>query len=88
VPAFEFDDTFVAGTRVVPVVHGPSGMPVDIMLAGPGLEELFIGSAAITTLASVSIPVIRAEHLAVMKPPGWSAARHRGRCRDRRRPRA
>lgn len=66
-PAFAFDDAFVAATRVVPVVHQASGMPVDIMLAGPGLEELFIGAAVLTTIAGVEVPVIRAEHLVVMK---------------------
>jgi hypothetical protein len=65
--AFAFDDAFVAATRVVPVVHQASGMPVDIMLAGPGLEELFIGAAELTTIAGVEVPVIRAEHLVVMK---------------------
>lgn len=66
-PAFAFDDAFVAATRVVPVVHQASGMPVDIMLAGPGLEELFIGAAEPTVIAGVEVPVIRAEHLVVMK---------------------
>lgn len=37
------------------------------MLAGPGLEELFIGAAEPTAIAGVEIPVIRAEHLVVMK---------------------
>jgi hypothetical protein len=66
-PAFAFDDAFVAATRVVPMVHQASGMPVDIMLAGPGLEELFIGAAEPTLIAGVEVPVIRAEHLVVMK---------------------
>lgn len=42
-------------------------MPVDIMLAGPGLEELFIGSATPMIIAGVNVPLIRAEHLVVMK---------------------
>lgn len=54
-PAFAFDDAFVTATRVVPVVHQTSGMPVDIMLAGPGLEELFIGAAEPTAIAGVEI---------------------------------
>lgn len=32
---------FVESTRVLPLVHEPSRMPVDVVLAGPGLEELF-----------------------------------------------
>jgi hypothetical protein len=30
---------FVARTRVLPFVHAASGTPVDVVLAGPGLEE-------------------------------------------------
>jgi hypothetical protein len=66
-PAFEFDDMFVSATRVVPVVHRVSGIPVDIMLAGPGLEELFLDAAELTVIAGVEVPVIRAEHLVVTK---------------------
>lgn len=65
-PAFEFDSEFVSATRVVPVVHS-SAMPVDIMIAGPGLEELFLESATATKIAGISIPVISAEHLLVSK---------------------
>lgn len=65
-PAFEFDEAFIAATRVVPVVHS-SGMPVDIMLAGPGLEEMFLEAAELTDIAGVDVPVISAEHLVVTK---------------------
>lgn len=44
----------MAATRVVPIVHQASGMPVDIMLAGTGLEELFISAAEPTAIAGVS----------------------------------
>lgn len=64
--AFEFDDEFVSATRVVPVVHA-SAMPVDIMLAGPGLEEAFLDAASATCIAGVSVPVISVEHLLVSK---------------------
>jgi hypothetical protein len=66
-PAFEFDDAFVSATRVVPVVHRDSGMPVDITLAGPGLEELFLDAAEPVRIADIEVPVIRAEHLVVTK---------------------
>lgn len=35
--------TFIAQTRVIPVVHRASGIPVDVVLAGPGLEEDMLG---------------------------------------------
>ena len=35
---------FVAQTRVLPCLHVGTQMPVDVVLAGAGLEELFPGS--------------------------------------------
>ncbi len=61
------DEEFVARTRVLPVVHGASGIPVDIVLAGPGLEELFLDRARPIDVDGVSIPVARAEDIVVMK---------------------
>ena len=67
VPAFALDAEFISATRVIPMIHGVTGMPVDIMLAGPGLEEMFIAAAEKTSVAGIEVPVIRAEHLVVMK---------------------
>jgi hypothetical protein len=39
------DSEFVARTRVLPFVHRPSGMPLDVVLAGPGLKEEFLSRA-------------------------------------------
>jgi hypothetical protein len=36
------DPEFVRRTRVMPFVHDPTGMPLDVVLAGSGLEEEFI----------------------------------------------
>lgn len=33
---------FVERTRVLPMVHRGTAIPVDMVLAGPGLEELFL----------------------------------------------
>lgn len=64
----EFADAeFVAATRVLPFVHQPSGMMLDLVLAGPGLEEVFLDGAEPTDLGGVTVPVIRAEHLLVTK---------------------
>jgi hypothetical protein len=38
-------DDFVRRTRVLPFVFEPNGLPVDVVLAGPGLEELFLSRA-------------------------------------------
>ncbi|CAN5869722.1 hypothetical protein BH11MYX4_BH11MYX4_59780 [soil metagenome] len=58
---------FVEKTRVLPVVHGPTGMPVDVVLAGPGLEELFLRRRRRHRRGGASIPVASPEDLIVMK---------------------
>jgi hypothetical protein len=61
------DTTFVQQTRVLPVVHAATRIPADIVLGGPGLEELFSSRARDLEVAGVSVPVARAEDLIVMK---------------------
>jgi len=58
---------FVATTRVVPLVHTPSGMPIDIVLAGPGLEELFFKRRRRRMVDGVRVPVASPEDIIVMK---------------------
>jgi hypothetical protein len=60
-------DEFVARTRVIPAVHSRTSMPVDVVLGGPGLEQLFLDSAERLQLGGSTIPVATAEHLVVMK---------------------
>lgn len=61
------DDVFLASTHVVPVTHAPTGMPMDLVLAGPGLEQLFLERAELAVFAGKQIPVISPEHLIVTK---------------------
>jgi hypothetical protein len=58
---------FVRRTRVLPFVHSTTGLPVDIVLAGPGLEEAFLSRAVIVEIAGARIPVVSAEDLIAMK---------------------
>ena len=58
---------FVAQTRVLPMVHDASEMPVDVVIGGPGLEQAFYESARIHDLAGTAVRVPRPEHLVVMK---------------------
>lgn len=52
-----FDDPdFLARTRVLPFVHRRTRMPVDVVLAGPGLEEDFLRRAIPVDLRDVEIP--------------------------------
>jgi hypothetical protein len=61
------DDEFVEVTRVLPFVHTATGMALDVVLAGPGLEQLFLADAEEVELGGVVVPVIRVEHLLVTK---------------------
>lgn len=58
---------FVSDTRVLPVTHVATGTPVDLVIAGPGLEEAFLARARPTDLGGVVIPVIAPEDLITTK---------------------
>jgi len=61
------DSEFVARTRVLPFVHRTSGMPLDVVLAGPGLEEEFLRRAIPVDVDGTLVPVISPEDLIVTK---------------------
>lgn len=61
------DDEFVERTRVLPFVQRTTKMPVDVVLAGPGLEEEFLNRAIGVALHDESIPVIAPDDLIVTK---------------------
>ena len=60
-------DGFVERTRVVPLEHVGSEMPLDLVLAGPGLEQLFLQRAQEHTVEGIAIPVACAEDIVAMK---------------------
>jgi hypothetical protein len=59
--------SFLAASRVIPVTHTPTGMPVDVVLAGPGIEELILDRVRRLRVARTEIPVARAEDLIALK---------------------
>jgi hypothetical protein len=61
------DTAFITSTRVIPVVHDASGMPIDLVLAGPGLEQLFLDEAETRRIGRRSIRVLSLENLIVTK---------------------
>ncbi|MFL5379035.1 MAG: hypothetical protein ACJ787_14085, partial [Myxococcales bacterium] len=54
---------------VVPLVHA-TGMQTDLVLGGPGLEELFLERAVERDVEGVRVPVASAEDLIAMKVLG------------------
>jgi hypothetical protein len=61
------DDDFIARTRVVPIVHRATGIPADLVIAGPGLEDLFFERAGTVDFLGLDVPVAAAEDIVVMK---------------------
>ena len=49
------------------MVHVPSGFPLDLVLASPGLDEEFLARARWLDLGGVEAPVVSVEDLVVMK---------------------
>jgi hypothetical protein len=58
---------FVRTTRVLPLLHGATDMPVDAVLGAPGLEQYFLERAERVEHQGVPVVVPRAEDLVVMK---------------------
>jgi len=66
--ALRFDDReFVNRTRVFPFLHHRTKVPLDVVLAGPGLEEEFLDRAIDVQLGETTVPVISPEDLIVTK---------------------
>jgi len=61
------DPEFVRRTRVMPFVHLATGMPLDIVLAGSGLEDEFLERAVVTDIGGTRVPVIDRTDLLIAK---------------------
>ena len=61
------DRDFVNRTRVLPFLHNRTGLPLDVVLAGPGLEEEFLDRAINVQVEGTTVPVISPEDLIVTK---------------------
>lgn len=59
--------TFVQRTRVLPVTHETTGIPVDLVLAGPGLEQEFLQRAVNISVEDIAVPFISPEDLIITK---------------------
>ena len=60
-------DDFVRRTRVLPFVHAPTDLPLDVVLAGPGLEDAFARDAIGVSVEGTVVPVISPTDLIVTK---------------------
>ncbi|HVF34423.1 MAG TPA: nucleotidyl transferase AbiEii/AbiGii toxin family protein [Candidatus Saccharimonadia bacterium] len=66
-PRIEEPLEFAARTRVLLLVHRPTAIPVDLVLAGAGIEEEFLARAHLIDLDGTNVPVISPEDLVASK---------------------
>jgi hypothetical protein len=60
-------ESFAIETRIYPVRHTPTGWDLDLVLAGPGIEQRFLDQARRFPVGRYEIPVIAPEHLVALK---------------------
>ena len=60
-------DAFIRTTGIVPLEHRASGLGLDVVLGGPGLEDLFLERAVPVDVAGTVVPFISPEDLIVTK---------------------
>lgn len=53
--------------RLLPMVHLPSAMPLDLVIAAPGLDEELLDRARPIDIEGVEVPVVSVEDLVAMK---------------------
>lgn len=61
------DPAFVRATRVLPFEHLRTGMPVDIVLAGSGLEQDFLARARHMDIGGTVVPILDVADLIIAK---------------------
>ena len=61
------DPEFVRRTSVLPFLHRPTGMPLDVVLAGSGLEDEFLNRARPLDIDGIHVPTIDPADLVIAK---------------------
>jgi hypothetical protein len=61
------DANFVRRTRVLPFVHLATGMPLDVVLSGSGLEDDFLARARVLDIAGLRVPTLEPSDLVIAK---------------------
>jgi Nucleotidyltransferase of unknown function (DUF6036) len=61
------DQAFIQRTRVMPFTHISTGMPVDVVLAGSGLEDEFLTRTLATEIGGITVPFIDMTDLVIAK---------------------
>ncbi len=61
------DAEFVRRTRVLPFVHEATGMPLDVVLSGSGLEDEFLDRARVLDIGGLRVPTLEPSDLVIAK---------------------
>jgi hypothetical protein len=61
------DSDFVRRTRVLPFVHATTGMPLDVVLSGSGLEDEFLERARMLDIGGLRVPTVDPSDLVIAK---------------------
>ncbi|MBI2835238.1 MAG: nucleotidyl transferase AbiEii/AbiGii toxin family protein [Acidobacteria bacterium] len=61
------DPVFVQRTRVIPFIHNHTGLPLDVVLAGPGIEERFFERVQLRQVEDVFVRLASPEDIVIMK---------------------
>jgi hypothetical protein len=64
---FALDAEFLSAARLVPMVHLATGMPVDVVVSQPGLQEEFSHRSRRIDIGGAKVPLIGVEDLVAMK---------------------
>jgi hypothetical protein len=59
------DPDFIRRTRVMPFVHLATAMPLDVVLACSGLEDMFLDRARAIDVGGIPVPFIDPEDLII-----------------------
>ena len=68
------DANFVRQSRVMPFVHERTGVPLDVVFAGSGLEDEILSRVALTEIGGTTVPLIDLS-LISSSPKYWPAGR-------------
>lgn len=61
------DPAFTERTRVIPFVHTPTALPLDVVIAGPGIEDRFFERVQERNVEGTRVRLASAEDIVVMK---------------------
>lgn len=64
---FELSEEQLSSSHLLPMLHVPTRMPVDLVVARPGLQQEFLARAAPVDIGGHVVPLISVEDLIVTK---------------------